>query len=302
MKWRGKSAVAPTTLPDDEEITRREEHYQNLRCTIGVGAEGEEPENAPLGFHADTLEAIQAQWDPFSAGELLARVGHFLRIISQMMEEIGYMAEVISRGHRPQTEGDATNLMQGTKRPLPAGDRRRVPERGTNTDEGGEECEENLPSSSTARTVGRRNTRNDAVPREEDLTSEDWAIMAAVERCSVWRTLKAFNLKEREKLLAAICLVFQETVEGNSDICTISEVEDFRNWARRWGEDDDHAHLTLQNQWDNLLRHLMGITASMEVWGPSDMDESGETQIRKEDLSRPLGEMWEKILTWGQLR
>ena len=57
-----RSAVAPTTLPDDEEITRREEHYQNLRRTVGVGAEGEEPENAPLGFHADTLEAIQAQW------------------------------------------------------------------------------------------------------------------------------------------------------------------------------------------------------------------------------------------------
>ena len=77
--------------------------------------------------------------------------------------------------------------------------------------------------------------------------------MAAVERCPVWRTLKTFNLKEREKLLAAICLVFQETVvEGNSDICTISGVEDFRNWARRWGEGDDHAQLTLQNQWDNF--------------------------------------------------
>ena len=113
-------------------------------------SESEEPENAPLGFHADTLEAIQAQWDPLSAGELLARVGHFLRIISQMMEEIGYMAEVISRGHRTQTEGDATNLMQGTKRPLPAGDRRRGPARGTDTDEGGEECAEELPSSSTA--------------------------------------------------------------------------------------------------------------------------------------------------------
>ena len=177
--------------------------------------------------------------------------------------------------------------MQGTKRPLPAGDRRRVPQRGTNTNEGGEECEEELRSSSTARTVGRRNTRNDPIPREEDLTSEDWAIMAAVERCSVWRTLKAFNLKEREKLLAVICLVFQETVEGNSDICTISEVEDFRNWARRWGEDDDHAQLTLQNQWDNLLRHLMGITASM--WGPSDMAESGETHTEEGGLVPTTG-------------
>ena len=99
-----RSAVAPTTLPD-EEITRREEHYQTLRRSIGVGTESDKSENAPLGFHADTLEAIQAQWDPLSAGELLARVGHFLRIVSHMMEEIGYMTEVISRrGHRPQSE------------------------------------------------------------------------------------------------------------------------------------------------------------------------------------------------------
>ena len=106
------------------------------------------------------------------------------------------------------------------------------------------------------------------MPMEEHLTSEDWAIMAAAERCPVWRILKSFNLREMEKLLAALRMVFQETVEGNPDRHTVSSLEDFRDWRRRWGQDDDNDQLALQCQWDNLLRHLMGITAAMEVWEP----------------------------------
>ena len=37
----------------------------------------------------------------------------------------------------------------------------------------------NIPTSSTT-AAGERNTRHDPVPREEHLTDEDWAIMAAV--------------------------------------------------------------------------------------------------------------------------
>ena len=61
----------------------------------------------------------------------------------------------------------------------------------------------------------------------------------------------------------------------------------FRNWARRWGEDDDHAQLTLQNQWDNLLRHLMGITAAMEVWGPTNITDPGENSGGNETCGTP---------------
>ena len=32
----------------------------------------------------------------------------------------------------------------------------------------------------------------------------------------------------------------------------------------------------MQNQWDNLLRHILGITAAMEVWEPSTASSSGE--------------------------
>ena len=102
-----------TTLPGDEEILNREEHYQQLRRVVGMGSDAD-GEEAPLGFSSHTLDEVQALWDPLTAGELLARVGHFLRIASQMMEEVGYMAELISRGHRPtsEEEGDATNLVQ----------------------------------------------------------------------------------------------------------------------------------------------------------------------------------------------
>ena len=31
----------------------------------------------------------------------------------------------------------------------------------------------------------------------------------------------------------------------------------------------------MQNQWDDLLRHIMGITAAMEVWEPSTASSSG---------------------------
>ena len=88
---RPRNDVPPAALPDDEEIDRREEHYQRLRRTIGVGTEDDEAENAPLGFPLNTLDKIQALRNPLTAGELLARVGHFLRIVSQVMEEVGYM-------------------------------------------------------------------------------------------------------------------------------------------------------------------------------------------------------------------
>ena len=64
-------------LPDDEEIQRREEHYQRLRREIGVG-EASNGTEAP-DFSSDALDRVQALWDPLTAGELLARVGHFIR-------------------------------------------------------------------------------------------------------------------------------------------------------------------------------------------------------------------------------
>ena len=82
--------------------------------------------------------------------------------------------------------------------------------------------------------------------------------------------------REREKLLAAICMVFQEMVEGNASRSTVNVPEDFRDWGRCWGQDDERAQLVMQNQWDNLLRHIMGITAAMEVWEPSTASSSGE--------------------------
>ena len=53
--------------------------------------------------------------------------------------------------------------------------------------------------------------------------------MAAVESCVVWKSLKSLNLKlkQREKLLTAICMTFQETVEGNSNRSTVGRPQDF---------------------------------------------------------------------------
>ena len=180
---------------------------------MGMGDTHEGDDEAILGFSSDTLDQVQALWSPLTAGELLARVGHFLRIVSQLMVEVGYLTEVLSEGHQEvPPHNDSTTLMQRGKRPQPATQRRRTPHE---TGSAGPEGEE--PSSSTSMAGpagGRRNTRRDAVPREENLTAEDWAIMEAVERCPVWRALKSFNLREREKLLAALCMIIQKIGGG----------------------------------------------------------------------------------------
>ena len=206
---------------------------------IGSETDGD---NAPLGFSPDALDALQAPWTPLSPGELLSRVAHFLRIISQIMEEVGYMTETLALGHRGEApaEGDEQSLMQGRKRHKQGGHGRRAgePDLEDHPPSWGE-----APSSSsnvpTNASTGERNTRHDPVPREEHLTAEDWAIMAAVESCVVWRTLKAINMKHREQLLAAICMTLQEMVEGNPQRSTVGCPDDFGDWGRRWGIDDE---------------------------------------------------------------
>ena len=126
-------------------------------------------------------------------------------------------------------------------------------------------------------TTGGSSTRGDPIPREEHFTAEDWAVMTAVERCPVWRALKTFNLRQREKLLAAMCLVAQESMERNEERTTVHGLEAFCDWGRRWGQDEPATQLILQHQWDNWLRHVMGITAAMEVWEPSTASSSGDT-------------------------
>ena len=95
---------------------------------------------------------------------------------------------------------------------------------------------------------GERNTRNDPVSREEHLTDED-----AVENCVVWKLLKSLNLRQREKLLAAICLTFKEVVEGTSERSTVGRPQDFVDWGSRWGTDEAQAQLICMNQWDNIF-------------------------------------------------
>ena len=150
--------------------------------------------------------------------------------------------------------------MQGRKKLKRGEGRRRAGEPvGDNPDDEGKEPDRLYTSSAmpgpSATTTGERNTRNDPVPPEEQLTAEGWAIMTAVESCVVWKSLKSLNLKQREKLLSAVCLTFQEK-----------------------------AHVILQNQWDNILHHLMGITAAMEVWSPHEPSSSSSSSCVGENI------------------
>ena len=75
-------------------------------------------------------------------------------------------------------------------------------------------------------------------------------IMTTVENCVVWKSLKSLNLKQREKLLAAL----QETVEGNSGrrhggmpsgLCGLGkEVEDQRDQSPSPSPEPLGQHIT----------------------------------------------------------
>ena len=53
--------------------------------------------------------------------------------------------------------------------------------------------------------------------------------------------------------------------------------QDFIDWGRRWGTNETEAQVIMQNQWDNILHHLMGITAAMEVWRVEDPSSSSSS-------------------------
>ena len=72
-------------------------------------------------------------------------------------------------------------------------------------------------------------------------------------------------------------MTIEELVEENPARPSTTSLDDFRDWGRKWGQDDDRAQLKLQCQWDNMLRHLMGIAAAMEVWEPLTDTEQGES-------------------------
>ena len=232
---------------------------------VGNGSDGD---SAPLGFSPHTLDELQDLWTPLSAGELLARVGHFLRIMSQMMEEVAYMTETLAQRHRESTEEG----LQGGKRHNPGSPHRRRAEQGRTP---GPPPAEETPSSSDA-VPRERSTRHDPVPREEHLTAEDWAIMTAVENCVVWRSLKALNL-QREKLLAAICMTFQETVEGNPQRSTVGCPEDFgtggvdggQTMMRRSWSCKTNTTICSTMSWASRLQWRSGIRKPrpLERWG-----------------------------------
>ena len=71
-----------------------------------------------------------------------------------------------------------------------------------------------------------------AIPREEDLSAEDRAIMEACENDETWQTIKRMRGSAKEKFLTCLCVMIQEVVE---DLACAAR---FRGWARRWGEDE----------------------------------------------------------------
>ena len=83
-------------MPDDEEIQRREEHSQRLRNAIGVG-EASDGVEAPLGFLLGHAGPGPSPVGSSDSGRTLSPSRSLIRIMSQMMEEVGYLTELLSR-------------------------------------------------------------------------------------------------------------------------------------------------------------------------------------------------------------
>ena len=114
--------------------------------------------------------------------------------------------------------------------------------------------------------------------REEDLTEEELAIMAACEADETWNALRRLRPDAKQKFLSAACVLIQEIVEDNG------LAERFRGWAMRWGDDDPDACRLLREVYNMLGRHIMGITASQFVW-----QERGENETAQK-CATPSGE------------
>ena len=154
-----------------------------------------------------------------------------------MMEEVGYLTEVLSRGHREvPPHHDSTTLMQRGKRPQPA-TQRDAPVRKLEVQY---RKGKNLPAQRQWRVwqgeegilgetlcFGRR-----TLPLKTGLSWRRW-------KDAQHGAPSNPSLREREKLLAALCMIIQELVEGNNDRSPAILLEDFRDWGRRWGQDDD---------------------------------------------------------------
>ena len=104
--------------------------------------------------------------------------------------------------------------------------------------------------------------------REEDLLQEDIAIaiMLACDADETWKTLRSLRPEAKQKVLSAICVLVQEVVEDNG-LATR-----FKDWARRWGDDEPDACQSHRTMYNMLEKHIMGITAAQFVWQPSEDD------------------------------
>ena len=87
-------------LLDDDEVCRRDEHYERLRVAIGVGHPGEVNQHV-AGFSSEQLRRSHPTTLGASYGrEALARAGHFMHMAGHLLEEAGHLAETSGRRHR----------------------------------------------------------------------------------------------------------------------------------------------------------------------------------------------------------
>ena len=98
------------------------------------------------------------------------------------------------------------------------------------------------------------------------LSSFEEAEEEAEREREAWCTVRGMRPEAKKKLLSAVCILVQEVVEDNG------LTEQFKIWAKRWGEDELDACVLHHDMYCMLERHIMGITAAQYVWKPEEED------------------------------
>ena len=187
---------------------------------MGV-AEKREPTPQASGFSRLRLKEVRSCLASGGAQHVMVRVGLFLRVMGQLLGEVGLLCELHGQdgGIVEVEQEDAGEEAEEMGLMQTADSRRRTEEAGT-----------------SSRAEPRPTSRG---VREEELTKEGLAIMAACEADEAWQTLRSMRPATKQKFMSAVCILVQEIVEDNGLSVR------YHNWAKRWEKmSQKHASFT----------------------------------------------------------
>ena len=149
---------------------------------------GKRTDPAASGFSRLRLDEVRSCLASGGDQHVMARVGQFLSVMGHLLDEVGLLCELHGR------DGGIAEAEQ---------------------EDAGEEAEEMglMQTTDSKRRTEEAATSSRAEPmtpsrgvREEELTPEDLAIIAACEADEAWQTLKSMRPATKQQFMSAVCI------------------------------------------------------------------------------------------------